>query len=258
LVQSEYILSEAPPKADQRLSYGDDANQFVDIRVPAGKGPHSVLIFIHGGYWRAKYDLTYAGHLCHALTGKDIATCNVEYRRVGNPGGGWPGTFEDVRAAYRFIAQSAKQWELDLDHAVISGHSAGGQLAMCLGAHEPKIRNVLSLAGVLDLRRAWELHLSNDAVSEFLGGSPQQVPEHYKEASPIELPLKNVRQKVVHGKPDDAVPFELAQRYFDRKKVMKEDVELISPAGAGHFEIVDPKSRQWPQIESLIRQLLHH
>ncbi len=127
---------------------------------------------------------------------------------------------------------------------------------MCLAAHEPAIPAVLSLAGVLDLHRARDLHLSHDAVSEFLGGPPEQVPEHYREASPIELPLRKVSQKIVHGKADEIVPFEIAQSYYERKRKLGEDVELITPEGAGHFELLDPKSKQWPAVESAIRRLL--
>ena len=96
------ILTLPPPPADARLPYGTDPNQFGELRLPKGPGPFPVVVNIHGGYWRAKYDLKHAGHLCAALTAKGLATWNVEYRRVGNPGGGWPGTFEDVRSAYRF------------------------------------------------------------------------------------------------------------------------------------------------------------
>src|SRR5947209_16808074 len=85
-------LDKQPPEPDARVPYGTDANQFIDVRFPASTGPHPVVFFIHGGYWRARYGLSYAGHLCAALAKAGIATWNVEYRRVGNPGGGWPGT----------------------------------------------------------------------------------------------------------------------------------------------------------------------
>ena len=144
---------------------------------------------IHGGYWRAKYDLQHAGHLCAALTAKGLATWNVEYRRVGNPGGGWPGTFEDLRSAYRYVSQLAQRYNLDLSKMVVSGHSAGGQLALCLAGHETTIKRVVSLAGVVDLQQAWELHLSDNAVVDFLGGEPSRVPEHYREADPMQLKI---------------------------------------------------------------------
>jgi acetyl esterase/lipase len=255
-VDSESAISQNPPKADLRLTYGSDPNQFIDVRLPGGAGPHPIVFFIHGGYWRAKYDLTHAGHLCAALAKAGIATWNVEYRRVGDPGGGWPGTFEDVRAAYQFLRNHADaRQKLDLKRVCVAGHSAGGQLAMCLAAHEKSISRVFSLAGVLDLRRAWELHLSNDAVAGFLGGSPEDVPEHYREASPIELAISHAVQKLVHGTQDDSVPYEISQRYFETKKKLVEDVELMTLPGVDHFQIIDPGSAVWNKMEAVFREL---
>jgi acetyl esterase/lipase len=252
----EDILSKKPPDADYRLSYGQDANQFIDVHAPAarGSGPLPAFFFIHGGYWRAKYGLAYAGHLCHALKQKGVCCWNVEYRRVGNPGGGWPGTFEDIRSAFRFLLAHAEtsREHLDRKRICVAGHSAGGQLALSLAAHEPGIKHALSLAGVLDLHRAWELHLSNDAVVEFLGGTPLQVPEHYREASPAERPIPQTVQKLVHGTADTDVPYEISKGYADRKKKSGEDVELITLPETGHFEIVDPGSSVWPKIEQLV------
>ncbi len=171
----DQILSLVPPKADASVAYGGDQNQFMDLRLPKGKGPHALAVVIHGGYWRAKYDLGYMGHLCAALTAKGIATENLEYRRVGNAGGGWPGTFSDIRAGYQFLVQNAHKYEFDTRRIVAIGHSAGGQFALCLAAHETGVKAAISLAGVVDLQRAYELHLSNDAVVEFLGGAPRKL-----------------------------------------------------------------------------------
>jgi acetyl esterase/lipase len=132
--RSQDILTLPPPKADTRISYGDDPVQFVDLRVPKGKGPHPVVIFIHGGYWRAEYDLTHTGHLCAALAAAGFATWNMEYRRVGQPGGGYPGTMDDVRSGALLLKKTAPEHDLDLSHVVIAGHSAGGQLALWLAA----------------------------------------------------------------------------------------------------------------------------
>ena len=133
-MQSEDILSKQPPTADLRFPYGQDPNQFVDVRLPEGKGPHPVVFFIHGGYWRAKYDLTYAGHLCAALKKAGIATWNVEYRRVGNQGGGWPGTFDDVATAVdvlpSLVREAAGGGVISDEPALLAGHSAGGHLAL--------------------------------------------------------------------------------------------------------------------------------
>jgi len=252
------ILARIPPAADKRIRYGAGEQQFGDVRLPAGHGPHPIVLFIHGGYWRAKYDLVHTGHFCNALKLAGIATWNVEYRRVGNPGGGWPGTFEDVRSAYHAVLDSQSQGTLpalDVKNLCVVGHSAGGQLALCLAAHEPAITRVLSLAGVLDLRRGWNLHLSNDAVAEYLGGSPTEVPEHYREASPIDKPIPHAVQKLIHGTADDSVPYEISQNYAERKKKMGENVELITLPGVGHFEIIDPGSAVWGKVQQTIVEL---
>jgi acetyl esterase/lipase len=247
------ILSVAPPKADARLSYGRDANQFVDLRLPKRKDPHALAINIHGGFWRARYDLGHAGHLCAALTAKGIATANLEYRRVGNAGGGWPGTFADVRAAYQFLLQNSQQYEFETRRVVIIGHSAGGQLGLCLAAHETGVKAVISLAGVVDLQRAYALHLSNDAVVEFLGGTPAEVADHYRESDPMKLSI-GARQWLVHGVADDVVPPAFSRDYVSAKQKMKEDARLVEIAGAGHFDVVDPRSAAWRDVERVVME----
>jgi len=254
---SDDILTLPPPPADARITYGADANQFGDIRLPKSKGPFPVAMNIHGGFWRAKYDLAHAGHLCAALTTKGIATWNIEYRRVGNKGGGWPGTFEDVRSAYRYLAQIDKKYNLDPEKVVVMGHSVGGELALCLAAHEASVKRVVSLAGVVDLKQAYEQHLSNDAVVEFLGGKPGEVPEHYREADPMEESLPHsTTQWLIHGASDDTVPSTFSRNYAQQKKAAGEDVHYLEISTAGHYELIDPRSTAWPKVEDTVRHLL--
>jgi len=253
VTSSDDILDLAPPKADVRVAYGSDANQFVDLRLPKGIGAHALAIVIHGGFWRAKYDLGYAGHLCTALTAKGIATANLEYRRVGNTGGGWPGTFADVRAGYQFLLQNAQKYGFDARRVLVIGHSAGGQLGLCLAAHESGLKAVVSLAGVVDLQRAYALHLSNDAVVEFLGGTPAEVGDHYREADPMKVAVA-ARQWLVHGAEDDVVPPVFSRDYVGAKQKMKEDARLVEIAGAGHFEVVDPRSGAWKDVERVVME----
>ena len=242
-----------PPLADARLTYGPDENQFVDLRLPKAKGPHPLAIGIHGGFWRAKYDLQYFGHLCAALAAKGIATANLEYRRVGNAGGGWPGTFADIRSAYQFLVQSASQHSFDPHRVMAIGHSAGGQLALCLAAHEKGMKGVVSLAGVVDLQQAYALHLSNDAVVEFLGGTPAEIGDHYREADPMKLAIAS-RQRLVHGAKDDIVPPIFSRDYVSAKRKMKEDARLVEIADAGHFDVVDPRSKAWKVVETTVME----
>jgi acetyl esterase/lipase len=251
-VSAEDILSRPQPPPDERVAYGADPNQFLEVRLPHTKGPHSVLLNIHGGYWRAKYDLAHAGHMCEALRAAGVATFDIEYRRVGNPGGDWPGTFADIRSAYRFVQQNHSRFRLDLDRLAVMGHSAGGQLALCLAAHEASLRRVISLAGVVDLKKAFALHLSNDAVAEFLGGKPDAVPEHYREADPMELGIPQARQWLLHGSEDDTVPPEFSRDYVTRKKKANESVQLLEILHAGHFDGIDPAAEAFKQVRSSV------
>jgi acetyl esterase/lipase len=269
---SEDILTLPPPPADARLPYGSDPNQFLDLRIPPvkekGKVPFPLAINIHGGFWRAKYTLDHAGHLCAALTAKGLATANLEYRRVGNEGGAWPNSFADIRAGYSFLVQNAHPHNFDLRKILVMGHSAGGQLALCLAARESRITGVISLAGVVDLQRAYQLHLSNDAVVEFLRGTPTEVPDHYREADPVQLVISPT-QWLIHGSADDVVPPAFSRDYVTAKqkrvgtgkeKVKErekaEDVHLLEIPGADHFDLIDPRTPAWKQVEQTVLRLL--
>ena len=137
------------------------------------------------------------------------------------------------------------------------GHSAGGQLALCLAAHESSLKRVVSLAGVVDLQQAWEQHLSDNAVVEFLGGKPNDVPEHYREADPMQLPIDHATtQWLIHGAADDTVPSYFSRQYAELKKKNGEDVHYLEISTAGHFDLIDPHSNAWPRVEDTVRRLL--
>jgi dipeptidyl aminopeptidase/acylaminoacyl peptidase len=192
---------------------------------------------LHGGFWRAPYAADLMDALCVDLAARGYEAWNVEYRRVGT-GGGWPTTFEDVRAA---VAAA------DTDKPFVTlGHSAGGHLALWLAA-ERGAALAVSQAGVVDLAEAWQLGLSRRAPAELLGGAPHEVPARYAEASPAaRLPL-GVPQLLVHGRRDDTVPAEMSRAYAVQARRAGDDVDLVE-TDEGHFECLDPASASWAAI----------
>jgi acetyl esterase/lipase len=245
------VLSTPPPPADLLVRYGLEREQFAELRfTPEGK-TSPLAINIHGGFWRARYDLAHAGHFCAALAARGINTANIEYRRAG-----WPRTLEDIRAAYRYLRKHAAELEISAAPAVVVGHSAGGQLALCLAANESSLRYCISLAGVLDLRRAFELHLGNGAVAEYLGGAPSHVPEHYRAASPMELAIPGARQLIVHGLADDVVPAAISLDYAAAKQKRGERVEYLALPEAGHLDVIDPRSEAFAKVGNAVLRLL--
>jgi acetyl esterase/lipase len=256
-LSAQGILDVPPAAPGVRIAYGEDQFQFGELRAPSGRGPHPVAIVIHGGYWRARYDLAHIGHLCEALTKQGLATWSLEYRRIGNLGGGWPGTFDDIRAGAAHVEQIAKEHSLDLKRVVATGHSAGGHLVLWLAKQKAiALRGVVPLAAVADLRRAWELKLSNTVVADFLGGSPSEVADRYRAASPVEMVPLGIPQRVLHGAKDDVVPFDFSRRFVDAAKKSGDDSKLIEIASAGHFELIDPRSEAWPIVRAAVLELV--
>jgi acetyl esterase/lipase len=266
---SRDILDLPAPLADWRLKYGPDTLHVGGLRLPQGPGPHPVVIVIHGGFWRARRDRQYMGHLASALTAEGFATWNIEYRRIGDSDGGWPGTFHDTGLAADHLRSLAREYALDLSRVISLGHSAGGHLALWLAAR-PRIPDddplysasplslagAVSLAGVADLCTAWDLALSEQVVETFLGGSPYTVPERYATASPFELLPLGVPQVLVHGTIDDDVPYSISLRYTEAARTRGDDARLATLEGMDHFALVDPHSPAWPTVLDAVRSLL--
>ena len=265
---SESILSQAAPPADARIAYGPDPLHFGDLRLPSGAGPHPVVVVVHGGFWRARYDLEHIGHVCAALTRCGLATWNIEYRRIGDSGGGWPGTFHDVARAADYVRELAPQYKLDLRRVVALGHSAGGHLATWLAtraripAADPlftsnplPLLGVVSLAGVVDLQQAYALRLGQRVVAELIGGSPDEYPERYRSASPAALLPLGLPQILIHGTNDGPVPFQLSADYVRAAQAAGDSATLIALEGAHHFEVIDPASAEWAAVEQAVVSL---
>jgi acetyl esterase/lipase len=255
MAQSILEIPPAPPGV--HIAYGSEEFQFGELYAAEGKGPHPAAIVIHGGYWRARYDLRHIRHFCVALAKAGIACWCLEYRRLGNAGGGFPGTFDDVRAGAAHLSKIAKEWRLDTGRTVATGHSAGGQLVLWLAKQKVvPLKGVVPLAPVADLRRAWELRLSSDVVKELLGGSPAEVPDHYRAASPMEMIPLGVKQRLIHGDRDDVVPLAMSRSYAAAAAKSGDECTLTEPQDAGHFELIDPRTAAWGRVRDTIEKLL--
>jgi acetyl esterase/lipase len=267
-------LSALPSRApDRRVPYGEDSSQYGELRVPAGAGPHPVVVLVHGGCFKAAYgsarDLA---PMADALKADGIATWNIEYRRLGEPGGGWPGTYLDVGRAVDYLRTLAGQYQLDLGRVVIAGHSAGGHLAMWSAARsrlptssplyvtDPlPVRGVIDLAGPVDMTaniQGYEALCRDTVITSMLGGTPATVPERYEQASAIRLLPLGVPQVLIEGTHEDFVPLPLMEAYAEAAGRAGDSVRLVVIPGVGHFEIASPRSSAWPRVESAIRSLL--
>jgi acetyl esterase/lipase len=270
-------LATAPaPAGAIRIAYGSDPMQFGELRVPSTKGPYPLAIVIHGGCWVAKLgDLDSRAvamdnmrPLTVALNDAGIATWNIEYRRLGNQGGGWPGTFRDVASGADFIRTAARERQLDLTRVISIGHSAGAHLALWLAARPKLSKNsdlyvsdpvrvtgVVSLDGPADLKATIPLQrpvCGGPVITDLIGGSPEERPDRYRDASPIEqLPL-GVPQAFFTGQmfAAHAAPYEAAT------KKAGDRVQSIALPSAGHFVFIDPQSDVWPQVIKSVRRLL--
>jgi acetyl esterase/lipase len=234
-----------PVRADERIAYDDDPSQFFDLYL--ARQPRGAAVMIHGGFWRAKYDLSHASHLCAALAKQGLNVANVEYRRVGN-GGGWAMSFDDVRAA---IGAAAERLGFE---PVVLGHSAGGHLALRFAENAGGVKGVVALAPVADLCLAYDLHLSNDAVVEFIGGSPEEKPHAYAAADPAHHPSRLPRI-LIHGVHDDVVPISLSQAFLMARGGDAGKVELVALPEASHMDVIDPASGAWPAVRDAVLRL---
>ncbi len=240
------------PAPAPRITYGPAPQQFGELRLPEGAGPHPVVVLIHGGCWRNRYDLTYITRLAVWLTAQGWATWTIEYRRLGDVGGGWPGTLRDAGRALDFLRELARHAPLDLGRVITAGHSAGGHLALWLASRarlapdsalyraDPlPVAGVLGLAAITDLDtfRIGPADTCHAAVEPLMQGDPATVPQHYAEASPMRrLPL-SVPQALLQGEEDDTVSVDSVRHYADAAEHAGDAVRLWALPGAGHFDV---------------------
>jgi acetyl esterase/lipase len=242
----------AAPAADVRIAYGAAATQFIELRLPrGGGGPFPVVMLIHGGCWRAAYSLAHLAGAAESLRVAGYATWTPEYRRVGDEGGGVPGTFDDIRAAYDSLIAQAPARGLNPARIVLAGHSAGGQLALWL-ASEPgvTVRGVVALAGITDLAAFAAPAGCGAAVPLLMGGTSAELPDVYASRSPVSRPAAPTTVTLVTARNDRTVPQAQSDVYHARFP----STTVVTVPG-GHFDLVAPWSEAWREILSIVRAL---
>jgi acetyl esterase/lipase len=244
-----------PPDAE-RHAYGDDASQYGELLRPDGE-PRGVVVVIHGGFWKAQYDLSLGTPLAKDLTERGWVTWNLEYRRVGSGpggGGGVPATLDDVATGIDHLATMAAADLLPeeaLERVVTLGHSAGGHLATwAAGRNGPAVpvTHVIAQAGVLDLVAGSRAGLGSGAVDAFLGHAPGPGDSA---ANPIQQVPLAVPVHCVHAPDDDVVPISQSRDYVDRATAAGATAELVEVTG-GHYGVVEVESPAWGRILEIV------
>lgn len=231
---------------DAVYRYADREDAVVDLHLPADPDG-TLVVLVHGGFWKEQYDRTHTRAQARSLAASGCVVATPEYRRVGG-GGGWPRTATDLETAVSALPGALAELGIGWHRAAMAGHSAGGQLALWLLSRSLPITFdvVVAVAGVVDLARAEELGLGNDAVGRLLEDAP------VTEADPLtlltEAPAAAVR--LVHGVDDDTVPVELSRRFAAAHPW----AELVELPGVGHFEFLDAADPAWAVVSGLLGQ----
>jgi acetyl esterase/lipase len=249
------------------ISYGPGPDHVADVRLPhspAGPRPAPLVVFLHGGFWRAAFDRAHTGPLATALAAAGFAVCVPEFRRTGQRGGGWPGTFDDVATAVdalpALVREAAGAQPISDGPVLLAGHSAGGHLALWSASRHRlppgsswrapggQVRGVVALAAVSDMPACHALRLGQGAARALLGGGPRRHPDRYLLADPMQLLPAGCPVRLVHGSADDRVPCGMSRDYAARARAAGDDTALDELPGAGHFDVIDPLSPWWPRV----------
>lgn len=230
------------------VAYGPHPAQVGDLRLPDGGGRHPVAVLVHGGFWLDPWQRDLMDGLAVDLADRGWATWNVEYRRHGPSGGGYPASFEDVAAATAHLDVLARDHPIDPARTTLVGHSAGATMAVWATAarhdHGDRLpERLVLLAGVLDLAAAARDDLGLGAVRTLLAD-----PEAHARASPVEFVPTGAPTLLVHGTDDQHVPPGQSDHYAARAKAAGDDVEHVAVDGADHFGMLDPSSPAWAAV----------
>lgn len=263
-IMTAAALADFPePAADHVIAYGDDPLQFGELRLPPGAGPFPVIVFLHGGCWMSEYDIAHSRKLTDAFAQAGIAVWSLEYRRIGDPGGAWPGTFDDIEAGFAHLSQLLGPYSLDPERVIVAGHSAGGHLALWIAERLEELqpegivrpRGVLGLAPAPDLEYLHEQGTCGNAATKLMGGSPGEFPERYAYGSVARRIPQVTPQVAIVGRYDETWR-PVGVRYATAAAAQGAPIRVIDAPESGHFEMIDPDSTTWPLVLGAARELL--
>ena len=260
-------MSQPQVKADARIAYGQSPAQVVDLFLPKGAGPHPVVVLIHGGCYLAEYQgLAQTSGIAADLARRGFAVWNVEYRKLGEAGAGYPGTFLDVADAVDRIRGEAPRYHLDTRRVVALGHSAGGHLALWAAARGrlPKssplwradplpIRAVVSLGGIGDLKGQGGVFAGAcgaEPIPSIIGEATRDAP--YADTSPAELLPIGVRVVMISGAFDHVMPPFTGRAFVEKLRKAGDGAEVIAIPDAGHFDVVMPQTAAWKLVAGTV------
>jgi acetyl esterase/lipase len=241
--------------------YGPDPAQFGELSLPDGQALGTVVV-LHGGFWRARYDLSLARPLAADLAARGYAAWNLEYRRAGN-GGGWPATFEDVAAGIDLLATLP----VDTSRVAAVGHSAGGQLGVWAAGRAglpdgtpgagPRVAvtGVVSQAGVLTLADCARDRVGGSAALDLMGGGPDELPEPYRLADPLAAVPVPAPVLCLHSRRDRNVPYSYSESYVAAATAAGVRASLVELSG-DHFTLIDPAAPDWAAVLDALPGLL--
>lgn len=268
------LLDRPRETATARIAFGEGEQEFGELWLPEGDGPFPVVAMVHGGCWLSQIPGTILqDYVAADLRDHGIAVWNLEYARIGHETGGWPGTFEDIADGMDHLRAVAGDYPLDLDRLVLTGHSAGGHLALWAAARgglpedsaawraEPLIPStVVTLAGINDLAD-YRAHGPGrcgepDTVDSLIGPVEGQTRALMAQVSPGSMAAIAVDQVIISGELDPIVPPVLGERYTILAAERGDSVRHVELPGAGHFELIDPTAPAWQEIRAVLIEAL--
>jgi len=224
------------------IQYGELPQQIGELWLPLLSGQHPMVMLIHGGCWLNQFDLTHIRPLAARLQAAGIIVWSIEYRRLGDDGGGYPGTFDDVRLAtdkFQLLKIDLENKGYAINNTYAIGHSAGGHLALWAGAVTKSFDQIIGLAAIADLATYAEGDSNcEQAALSLMGESPEDNPAIYQVSSPIELDYHPRQVILFSGGRDMIVPISQAEAFIN----IHSDTSLQFFEDAGHFDFIHPDS----------------